>query len=118
MRDAEAALCQSGVEEWTLMQRAGHGAADWIARLAAGNPVTILCGPGNNGGDGYVAAAALKSRGVPVRVVAPIEPKTAQAKQAAGTFDGEVVDHAAGSHGAVFVDALFGIGLSRMICVR
>jgi len=115
MRDAEAALYESGVEEWTLMQRAGHGAADWIARASAGNPVTILCGPGNNGGDGYVAAAALKARGVPVRVVAPIEPKTEQAKRAAATFDGEVLDHAAGSHGAVFVDALFGIGLARPV---
>jgi len=113
MREAEAALFDSGVEEWALMQRAGHGAADWIARASAGNPVTILCGPGNNGGDGYVAAAALKARGLPVRVVAPIEPKTDQAQRAAGTFDGEVLDHADGLSGAVFVDALFGIGLSR-----
>ncbi|GAB5347430.1 Bifunctional NAD(P)H-hydrate repair enzyme Nnr [Alteriqipengyuania sp. 357] len=113
MRDAETALFDSGVEEWALMQRAGQGAAEWIARLAAGNPVTILCGPGNNGGDGYVAAAALKARGVPVQVVAPIEAKTEQARQAASTFDGDVRENGEGLHGAVFVDALFGIGLSR-----
>ena len=78
---AEAALYDVGVEEWALMSLAGHGAADWIARVCAGGPVTVLCGPGNNGGDGYVAAAALAARGIPVRVVAPIEPKTELARQ-------------------------------------
>ena len=113
MREAEAVLIDSGVEEWELMQRAGRGAADWIARLAAGNQVTILCGPGNNGGDGYVAAAALHARGVPVRVVAPIPPKSDQARRAADGFDGDVYENADGLSGMVFVDALFGIGLSR-----
>ena len=64
MRAAEAALFDARVEEWTLMSQAGQGAADWIARLAAGGPVTVLCGPGHNGGDGYVAAAALRARGL------------------------------------------------------
>lgn len=113
MRDAEAALIDSGIEEWALMQRAGHGAADWIARLAAGGQVTVLCGPGHNGGDGYVAAAALQARDIPVRVIAPIPPKTELARHAASTFGGEVVEHGDGASGAVFVDALFGIGLSR-----
>lgn len=113
MRAAEAALFDAGVEEWALMQRAGQGAADWIARLAAGGPVTVLCGPGHNGGDGYVAAAALHARGLPVKVVAPIAPKTELARHAAGTFAGEVLESAGKLHGAVFVDAMFGIGLSR-----
>lgn len=115
MRAAEAALFDAGVEEWTLMQAAGQGAADWIARLAAGRPVTVLCGPGHNGGDGYVAAAALKARGIAVRVVAPIAPKTDLARHAASTFHGEKLESAEGVSGAVFVDALFGIGLSRPV---
>ncbi len=115
MRAAEASLTDAGVPEWELMQRAGHGAADWLVRIAAGAPVTVLCGPGNNGGDGYVAAAALRQRGVPVRVVAPIGPKSELARRAAGLFEGEVRQDAAGVSGAVFVDALFGIGLSRPI---
>jgi len=113
MRAAEAALFDSGIEEWELMQRAGQGAADWVARLAAGGAVTVLCGPGHNGGDGYVAAAALRARGLPVKVVAPIAPKTDLARHAAGTFDGEVVTTGEGVRGTVFVDAMFGIGLSR-----
>ncbi|MBD59203.1 MAG: NAD(P)H-hydrate epimerase, partial [Citromicrobium sp.] len=113
MRAAEAALYDVGVEEWALMSLAGHGAADWIARVCAGGPVTVLCGPGNNGGDGYVAAAALAARGIPVRVVAPIEPKTELARRAADGFAGDVSASAEGHSGAVFVDALFGIGLTR-----
>ena len=113
MRAAEAALFDAGVEEWALMSQAGHGAAEWIARLAAGGPVTVLCGPGHNGGDGYVAAAALKARGLTVRVVAPISPQTDLARHAASTFDGEVLSDAEGVRGTVFVDAMFGIGLSR-----
>ena len=113
MRAAEAALFDARVEEWTLMSQAGQGAADWIARLAAGGPVTVLCGPGHNGGDGYVAAASLRARGLPVKVVAPIAPKTDLARRAADTFNEEVLESAENQHGTVFVDAMFGIGLSR-----
>ena len=113
MRAAEAALFDAGISEWELMQRAGEGAVNWIARIGAGGPVTVLCGPGHNGGDGYVAAAALKARGIQVRVIAPIVPKTELARHAASIFDGDVQQAAQGASGAVFVDALFGIGLSR-----
>ena len=58
-------------------------------------------------------AAALRARGLPVKLVAPIAPKTDLAKRAAGTFDGEVLESGDSLHGAVFVDAMFGIGLSR-----
>ena len=113
MRAAEAQLFDAGTSEWALMQRAGKGAAEWIMRIGAGGPVTVLCGPGHNGGDGYVAAAALKARGVPVRVVAPVPPKPDLARQAASNFDGEVLEDAQDVARSVFVDALFGIGLSR-----
>src|SRR5688572_4053777 len=68
---AEQALIAAGESVESLMERAGTGAAEWVWRVAAGRPVTVLCGPGNNGGDGYVIARELARRGLPVRVVAP-----------------------------------------------
>ena len=112
MRDAEARLIAGGISVDELMDRAGTGAADWVYRLAAGRPVTILCGPGNNGGDGYVIARRLAERGLAVSVVAPIEPGTDAARKARAAWGGEVVDHA---RGEVFVDCLFGTGLTRAL---
>ena len=63
MRAAEQALISGGETVGTLMERAGAGAAEWVWRLAARRPVTVLCGPGNNGGDGYVIARELDRRG-------------------------------------------------------
>lgn len=111
MRAAEDALVAGGVSVDELMQRAGRGAAGWVWRLAAKRPVTVLCGPGNNGGDGYVIAEALRTRGGEVRVVAPIAPKTAAAQTARGLYQGNIVD--APPHGEVLVDCLFGSGLTR-----
>ena len=65
MRAAEQAAIARGVSEWELMRRAGEGAAQWVARVAAGRAVTVLCGPGNNGGDGSVIAQALRRWGNP-----------------------------------------------------
>jgi hydroxyethylthiazole kinase-like uncharacterized protein yjeF len=110
MRAAEAA---SGVSEWELMQRAGRGAAEWVWRAAAGRAVTVLCGPGNNGGDGYVIAEVLRSRGLDVLVVAPEPPTTATAKRASDGYGGVVERALGGRRAPVLVDALFGFGLSR-----
>ena len=63
MRAAEQALMASGTSVDRLMQIAGRGAADWVWRMAGHRKVTVLCGPGNNGGDGYVIAEALRERG-------------------------------------------------------
>ncbi|WP_338245200.1 NAD(P)H-hydrate epimerase [Aurantiacibacter hainanensis] len=110
MQKAEQALIDRGETVESLMERAGAGAADWIWRLAAGRPVTVLCGPGNNGGDGYVIARVLAERGLDVSLVAPIPPKTDAAKTARAKWGGEPVDTAGGG---VFVDCLFGTGLGR-----
>jgi len=110
MRAAEQALVDAGATVEGLMEQAGTGAAEWVWRLAAGRPVTVLCGPGNNGGDGYVIARELARRGAPVTVVAPLEPRTDAAGAARAAYSGPL---AATSHGGVLVDALFGSGLTR-----
>lgn len=112
MRAAEAA---SGASEWELMQRAGHGCAEWIWRVAAGGAVTVLCGPGNNGGDGYVIAEHLRERGLDVVVVAPEDPVTKTARKARETYRGEVRAEMGVHHAPVLVDALFGFGLARIV---
>ncbi|MBK9010385.1 MAG: hypothetical protein IPM87_06510 [Novosphingobium sp.] len=63
MRVAEQALIDAGTSIDELMERAGRGAADWIWRTSGGRRITVVCGPGNNGGDGYVIAQALRERG-------------------------------------------------------
>ena len=113
MRAAEQAAMDDGTSEWELMQRAGHGAAQWVARMAAGRAVTVLCGPGNNGGDGYVIAEDLRRRGNPVRVLAPVEPSTLTARTAREAYSGELVERVEKLDSAVVVDCLFGYGLSR-----
>ena len=113
MRSAEAALIARGTSVDELMQRAGCGAADWIWRLAGGGKVTVLCGPGNNGGDGYVIAEALRRRGGAVQVVAANAPSSAAAIVARDQFKGEVLGPKAGPDGEVLVDCLFGTGLTR-----
>ena len=115
MRAAEQALIDAGTDVHQLMQIAGRGAAEWVWRAAAGRSVTVLCGPGNNGGDGYVIAETLRARGLAVRVVAPIEPKTEAAQRARAGYVGDVTASAEGVSGHVFVDCLFGSGLCREI---
>ena len=113
MRAGEAALIAGGTPVDELMQRAGRGAAEWVWRVAAGRSVTVLCGPGNNGGDGYVIAEVLRGRGVPVAVVACGEPQTHPAQAARALFQGEILGPAASPVGDLFVDCLFGTGLTR-----
>ena len=65
------AIEEFGVPGVVLMENAGRGAAEHLLKLnAERRPVTILCGKGNNGGDGYVIARHLDAAGVPVRIVA------------------------------------------------
>ncbi len=113
MRAAEEGLIAAGISVDELMQIAGRGAAEWVWRIAAHRAVTVLCGPGNNGGDGYVIAEALRERGGKVVVVAATEPKTDAARKARALYQGEVLptDHL--PRGDVLVDCLFGSGLTR-----
>ena len=114
MRAAEAACAASGVSLSELMDRAGAAIADIAWRMAAGSPILILCGPGNNGGDGYVAARLLAERGAEVRVAALADPATELARAARALWTGAVepLDRDL-APAALIVDALFGVGLSR-----
>jgi len=113
MRAAEDALIGAGISVEALMDTAGRGAADWVWRVAGRHRVGVLCGPGNNGGDGYVIAQALLERGGDAVVIAGYEPQTAAARNARSLFRGEVLERGATAKGEVFVDCLFGSGLSR-----
>lgn len=115
MRAAEDALIGSHSSVSALMALAGRGAAEWVWRIAGRQRVTVLCGPGNNGGDGYVIAQALRERGGDVKVVAADEPRTEAAIAARQAFKGEVLTADANVSGEVFVDCLFGSGLSRSL---
>ncbi|MGE5952639.1 MAG: NAD(P)H-hydrate epimerase, partial [Qipengyuania vulgaris] len=114
MRTAEQAAMDAGVSEWELMQRAGEGAAQWLARVAGGRSVCVLCGPGNNGGDGYVIAESLRRRGLEVDVVAPKEPGSETARTGREHFFGEISTGKL-PRACVYVDCLFGYGLSRKV---
>ena len=119
----QRAIEQFGVPGYELMTRAGH--ATWNALRAAwpdARSVAVLCGPGNNGGDGYVLARIARAQGLQVTAIALGDP-SALAGDARHAFDDFVA--AGGScapwqphalDGAdVIVDALFGIGLARAV---
>ena len=113
MRAAEQAAMAEGTTEAALMDRAGRAIAEAIFRLAATREVLILCGPGNNGGDGYIAAAILAERGKAVRVATASEPQSDGCRQAAARWQGPVESLARAPSAPVLVDALFGTGPSR-----
>jgi hydroxyethylthiazole kinase-like uncharacterized protein yjeF len=116
MGAADRAAIAAGTSGFTLMQRAGQGVADAIVARFAKGPVTVLCGPGNNGGDGYVIASRLKEAGWPVRVAGADPGKlSGDAAEAAEGWGGEIsalsTDALDGAD--LLVDALFGAGLKR-----
>jgi hydroxyethylthiazole kinase-like uncharacterized protein yjeF len=113
MRAAEDAAIAAGTSVETLMQRAGQGIARAACRLAAGADILILCGPGNNGGDGYVAASALRAAGLPVRLAASADPQTDAARNARDHWIGDIEHLDRARPAPILIDCLFGTGLSR-----
>lgn len=98
------------------MDRAGFAVAVSAARLGAGygRRVVVLAGPGNNGGDGYVAARYLKRRGAAVEIHALTEPRTKEAIHAAALARQQQVSVrplAAFTDADLVIDALFGGGV-------
>jgi hydroxyethylthiazole kinase-like uncharacterized protein yjeF len=117
MAAADQAAIAAGTPGFTLMQRAGGAAAAAIRERWTPRPVVVLCGPGSNGGDGFVAARALAEAGWPVTVAleGDIGALRGDAAQAAGAWKGAVQRLAPTSlSGAeLVVDAVFGAGLSK-----
>jgi hydroxyethylthiazole kinase-like uncharacterized protein yjeF len=114
MRAAEQAAIDGGTSVERLMGRAGAALAEAAYRFAGPLPALILCGPGNNGGDGYVAARHLAERGAPVRVAALAEPASEAARWARSQWTGEVEELSSETVSApLVIDALFGTGLKR-----
>ncbi len=111
----QAAELASGIPLDTLMERAGQALAEAALRFGGGNPVLVLCGPGNNGGDGYIAARTLRARGISVRVVAFAPPATDLARNACASWASAVGTLSEATPAHVLVDALFGTGLTRAL---
>ncbi|GJD52233.1 Bifunctional NAD(P)H-hydrate repair enzyme Nnr [Methylobacterium crusticola] len=126
MRRADAAAIAAGTDGLTLMRRAGEAvAARARARLAEGRSaaegarVLVLCGPGNNGGDGFVAARALAAAGLSVEValLGARDRLRGDAAAAAAAWTGPVADAASADPAgfALVIDALLGAGLARPV---
>lgn len=119
MKRAEAAAIKSGVTGLELMERAGTGVAAVVKRRWDKRRVAILCGPGNNGGDGFVIARHLKDAGFDVRVglLGDRSFLSVDAAVMAERFDGNIEPATAATlkDAGIIIDALFGTGISRPI---
>jgi hydroxyethylthiazole kinase-like uncharacterized protein yjeF len=117
MRRADAAAIRAGTPGLTLMHRAGAAVAERARALAGEGRVLVLCGPGNNGGDGFVAARLLAEAGLSVEAALLGERGALEgdAAAAADEWTGPVADAASVEPAgfALVIDALFGAGLSR-----
>jgi hydroxyethylthiazole kinase-like uncharacterized protein yjeF len=120
MAQADRLAIASGMAGIDLMERAGSAVADAVvARHAAGGGIVVVAGPGNNGGDGFVAARLLAERGYRVRVlfVGEVSRLKGDAALAANRWNGVVAAaDPSGLTGAdLVIDALFGAGLDRPV---
>jgi hydroxyethylthiazole kinase-like uncharacterized protein yjeF len=111
---AEQRAIDAGTSVETLMERAGAALGEAVYRFAGKMPALILVGPGNNGGDGYVAARHLAERGIQVRIAALADPKSDAGKWARSQWQGAVETLGVTTEPApILIDALFGTGLKK-----
>lgn len=120
MQAIDRAAVERGIPVETLMEEAGRAVADAaVERVSPECPVTVVCGKGNNGGDGFVAARLLAERGYEVEVLATAksyDPSTATGRnweRARGEL--EFVGRIKRRRMGLIVDALFGTGLTREV---
>jgi len=123
-RQADAWTIENGKPGAELMEAAGRAVADIIVDyvgtpLEVGGEIVVLCGPGNNGGDGYVVARHLDEWGYPVRVLMQGGEKSLKgaAKKMAAKWRGpsEPIGERPINGASVIVDSLFGTGLDRPV---
>ncbi|MBM3528744.1 MAG: NAD(P)H-hydrate dehydratase [Alphaproteobacteria bacterium] len=121
MAAADRLTIAGGIAGMALMENAGRAVADAVVRRARRTAplICVVAGPGNNGGDGFVAARVLRERGYPVRVMllGDRDKLKGDAAEAAARWAGDVEPAGAdGLAGAgLIVDALFGAGLDRPV---
>jgi NAD(P)H-hydrate epimerase len=119
MGEADRLTIAGGTPGTLLMENAGRAVADAVARRWSRRPAVVLCGPGNNGGDGFVAARILTERGWPVRLalLGERDGLRGDAASAAARWEGlvEPLSDASIEGAELVIDALFGAGLARPI---
>jgi hydroxyethylthiazole kinase-like uncharacterized protein yjeF len=119
MTAADKATITAGTPGFTLMRRAGEAVANAVFQRWTPRPVVVLCGPGNNGGDGFVAAEVLAEAGwsVTVALLGERERLKGDAALAAAAWTGPVVklEPAVVKSAELIIDAVFGAGLSKPV---
>ncbi|MDH3232388.1 MAG: NAD(P)H-hydrate dehydratase [Alphaproteobacteria bacterium] len=119
MASADKAAIAGGIAGEQLMENAGGGVARLIVERWSPRPVAVLCGPGNNGGDGFVVARHFAKAGWPVKLALLGSPQALSGDAAVmakrwdgpiAPLDADVLDGA-----GLVVDGLFGAGLTRPI---
>jgi hydroxyethylthiazole kinase-like uncharacterized protein yjeF len=120
MAEADRLAIADGIPGIALMENAGRAVAEAVAsRHPVGSPVVVVAGPGNNGGDGFVAARLLAEQGYRARMLLfgsrdRLKGGAAEAaRRWQGTVEAATPDRLAGAN--VIVDALFGAGLDRPV---
>src|SRR6202051_351534 len=120
MADADRLAIAGGIASSDLMECAGRAVAEAVAALhPSGSRIVVVAGPGNNGGDGFVAARLLAERGarVEVMLLGDVGRLKGDAAQAAKKWTGPLAaaEPAALAGAEVVIDALFGAGLDRPV---
>ena len=118
MRRADAATIGAGTPSAELMERAGQALAHAVAQAMekkGASDVLFVCGGGNNGGDGFVAARILSENGEDVSVLCLAEKFSSDCAAMRDKYKGEVFGRIPRRRYGVIVDCLFGTGLSRPI---
>src|SRR5271167_4158708 len=119
MERADRLAIAAGTPGFSLMLSAGQAVAAAAMELVAEGPILVIAGPGNNGGDGFVAAAELAARGRDVSVILLCERDSLQgdAASAARGWKYPVLPFNPQAIGrpALIIDALFGAGLDRPV---
>jgi NAD(P)H-hydrate epimerase len=122
MAIADRRAVELGVPSLTLMENAGRAVAERaMLMVPPGARIAVLCGPGNNGGDGFVAARRLQEAGYAADVgsLVPLEQLKGDAAEMARRWSGDTASDCAvllrRSRPALIIDALFGAGLSRVL---
>lgn len=120
VRRGDALAVAAGTPSFDLMERAGVAVAAAAGSMLGGpGPVLVLCGPGDNGGDGFVAARLLAEAGRPVELVlvGNRDRLSPDARRAADGWGARLspVNGVNWPEAALVIDALFGVGLARAV---